>query len=278
MRIYTAFDQHYLEPAVAMIRSLGRSNPTTSLTILSIDLSLRQKHWLADQSEISLRFYDITIRTDVGIGLWFTPAVYARFQGAEILGDDRLLYIDPDTLIMDDLTPLAEIDLGASPIAGVPSIATPTIGSPLGIRDAENLGLDPTAPYISAGVLLMDRRHWLSGPYRDRLWSYAQSRPKISMADQECLNYALAGDWHRIHLRWNMETGLREPMGLHRYMMARYYDRTEITEALSDPAIIHYNGPQKPWRSESSDPWTRLWWSIRLDHDPSHDRPDADPL
>lgn len=263
MRIYTAFDKHYASPALAMMRSLAISMRGAHVTILAIDMDDETKRWVAERAWLSCDFVDVSAPTDVGTSLWFTPSVYARFEGPRLIDDDRLLYIDPDTLIVDDLTPLATIDLDDMAVGAVQSLATPLMSSPLGIRDAKEIGLNPEAPYLSGGVLLIDRQRWLEENVTERTMAYATSGRTIRMADQEALNAALNGAWARLHLRWNQETGLRDPLSQHRYMMARYFDRQEISEALTDPAIIHFNGPNKPWKVSSDDRWSRRWMAIR---------------
>lgn len=263
MRIYTAFDRHYASPALAMMRSLAVTHQHAQITILAIDLDEEIKRWVAERAWLPCEFIDVSAPSGVALSLWFTPAVYARFQGPSLIDAERLLYIDPDTLIADDLEPLSRIDLEGSPVGAVQSIATPLMSSPLGIRDAAQIGLNPQAPYLSAGVLLIDRERWLSDQISERALAYASSGRRVSMADQEALNATLNGDWHRLALRWNQETAIRDPHSHHRYMMLRHFQADEIREAEDRPAIVHFNGPDKPWRVSSDERWARRWMAIR---------------
>lgn len=263
MRIYTAFDRHYASPALAMMRSLAVTHLNAEITILAIDLDQETKRWVADRAWLPCEFIDVSAPVDVGLSLWFTPAVYARFQGPRLIDAERLLYIDPDTLIVDDLDPLSLLDLGEMPLGAVQSLATPLMSSPLGIANADQIGLNPRAPYLSGGVLLIDRERWLTEQISEQAMAYASSGRRIRMADQEALNAAVNGRWHRLHLRWNQETGLRDPTSQHRYMMAKHFDADEIREALAQPAIVHFNGPEKPWKVRSEERWARRWMAIR---------------
>ena len=263
MKLFTAFDIHYASPAIAMFRSIATTNRIRSMTVLSVGMTEAQKRWIQQRAWLDLEFFDVSIPENLATSLWFTPTVYARLLGPALLNDRRLLYMDPDVLVVDDLTPLSTLDMKGHPVAAAQSIATPTISSPLGIREAEKLGLNPEALYLSAGVLLIDRDRWIESDITDRSFSYATRGTALRMADQEALNYALNGNWQRLHLRWNQETGLREPTHQHRYMISRYFDKTEVLEATLNPGIVHFNGPEKPWRVKSNDRWSRRWLAIR---------------
>lgn len=258
--IFTAFDSHYVEPARVMLRSLRRSNPGAPVTILAVGLSDAEKQDLASCSP-EVAFIDAEPPIGVATSLYFTPTVYVRLFGPQLIQQDRLLYLDPDTLIVDDLTPLFDLTF-SEPLAATQCITTPTFASPLGVSDRSELGLDDHTPYFAAGVMLIDRNKWLDAKLTDCALEYARSGRSVALADQESLNVAVKGRFCRLAMRWNQEVGLRELMPHHRYNIAKYFDHSECREAIERPAIVHFNGPRKPWKSTRQDPWADTWRQI----------------
>ncbi|MEO7650691.1 MAG: glycosyltransferase [Bryobacteraceae bacterium] len=61
--------------------------------------------------------------------------------------------------------------------------------------------------------------------------------------DQQILNVCLAGRWGLLEPVWNKQFFL----DLFPYWQCSPYEEDEFPQALSDPAIIHFCSPTKPW-------------------------------
>jgi lipopolysaccharide biosynthesis glycosyltransferase len=74
------------------------------------------------------------------------------------------------------------------------------------------------------------------------LREYGERAP---FADQDGLNATLAGDWVRLHPRWNVQLLTLDTYG---HESLRAEDRALAqAELLTSAAILHYTGPRKPW-------------------------------
>lgn len=150
---------------------------------------------------------------------------------------DRVLFIDADVLVLDDVSPLWHADLAGRAIGAVVDAAIPLCRSPRGVKRWRERGICPDARYFNAGVMLMDLRAWRERQIADRAIGYL--REVGGTADffhQEALNATAWSDWTPLDPRWNLHAS-----------HGRSFDRGHAGTRL-DPAVIHFAGRMKPWR------------------------------
>ncbi len=85
------------------------------------------------------------------------PLVLANVLPQEL---DRILFLDADTLVLDDLAELWEIPIGDSLLGAAPDSAIPLCCSPRGVKAREELGIPDNAVYFNCGVMLIDLALW----------------------------------------------------------------------------------------------------------------------
>ncbi len=161
----------------------------------------------------------------------------------------RVLLIDSDTLIVDELTSLWNTDLEGAPLAAVANVVEPTRHD-----HVRSVGIQDVHSYLNAGVLLLDLEKLRAEGAVPKLLEFAsENASKISWLDQDTLNVVFAGRWKRLHPRWNAMNSLwtwtewaNDLFGL-----------DVVNEAVSRPAILHFEGPamSKPWHYLSTHPW-----------------------
>ncbi len=174
--------------------------------------------------------------------------MYLRLLAPSVLPRlDRFLYLDADILVRSSLLPLfAEL---------------PDDKLALGARDYfysdiqhgleqtyEKLGLDPAAPYVNSGVLMVNARLWRQEDITAQAVNYLKRyRSTVSHPDQDALNAVLSGKLTEVDLAWNVQIGA-----------IRFFDRTgwppdraplkaRRAELLSEAKIVHFIGACKPW-------------------------------
>ena len=180
----------------------------------------------------------------------FGSVVWLRFLLPELLPDhDRVVYLDADTFVVDDLWSLATADLDGNPIGAVSNV----VPAPDWPRLAALRFSDP-ADVLNSGVLVMDlarmRTEDTWGQIGDTVAAFAD---RIVWPDQDALNLACAGRWARLHPRFNVQNSL--------FTWPERADAvlgpTAVAEAVADPAVVHFEGPLlcKPWHALSTHPW-----------------------
>lgn len=179
-----------------------------------------------------------------------TQATYIRLFAPRFLSPsvDRVLYLDADLLVLDDLRPLWEIDLGDHAVAAAPD--------PYGQGRSEALGLAAATPYVNAGVLLMNLDVWRRERVTSQLCRCVEQRgAQLLFHDQDALNLVLAGRILPLDPRWNLQAKALRPRG--RRGVA---DAAALARAASAPAVLHYTTARKPWLFVMPVPGKALYW------------------
>lgn len=175
---------------------------------------------------------------------------YLRFLAPEVLPRDiaRVVYLDCDVIVLDDIARLACTDLGGKAVGAVADCDWPDAGS----RDRlTGLGLGPQHVYVNAGVLVMDLARWRRDRLAERLLGYCTEQgSRLLRHDQDALNAVLMDDICLLDRRWNLQVLL-----LSRWAKRGLaQDHAATAAARSNPAILHFSTGEKPWRFRA---WTR---------------------
>ena len=114
----------------------------------------------------------------------FTKATYYRLLIPQLFYNlDRVLYLDVDILVLNDLKPLLDMDMGENALAMVPDIS--------GAESQERLGL--STPYYNAGVILFNIPKCLSADLTLNFITFAVETDKVlTYHDQDIINSCAA--------------------------------------------------------------------------------------
>jgi lipopolysaccharide biosynthesis glycosyltransferase len=158
---------------------------------------------------------------------------------------ERVLFLDADMLVLDDLANLWETSMDQHVLAAAPDSAVPLCSAPRGVKGWQALGIPREAPYFNCGVLMIHLMRWCQREVTRRARHYLETtRERIDFLHQEALNAVLWDDWKPLDSRWNL-LGSRA---------GRSYERTP-SEAWRQPGIVHFAGRMKPWRAPIGGPF-----------------------
>lgn len=186
----------------------------------------------------------------------YGPAVYQRINLPAVIPDaiSRILYLDSDTLVLDDLNELWRTDLKGQPVAAVENF------SPTACRDIHVDRQD----YFNSGVLLMDLAIWREEGLHRQVTDYARAHAdSLQFVDQCSLNAVLQGRWARLAARWNQQGDVYSVMT--RYVEGCSYSVEELYEAFIAPGIVHYIGKKKPWKIFCFHPFKGVYRRVLAD-------------
>lgn len=187
----------------------------------------------------------------------YGPAIWYRIFLPELLPEvRRVLYLDVDTLILDRLDPLWELELGSSLLAAVRNVFMPYHR-----HRPEDLGLVASG-YFNSGVLLLNLERMRTDHFTAAICALARERSvDLEWPDQDALNLAARGRWLPLHPRWNVMNS----MVIHPELARGELAGAEVDEALAAPAIRHFEGPgfNKPWHAQHERAGRRLYRSHR---------------
>ena len=162
---------------------------------------------------------------------------------------DRVLFLDADLLVLDDVAQLWETPLGHHTAGATPDAAIPFCRSPRGVKNCDGWGIPAEAVYFNCGVMLIDLVEWRNRDVTRRVYGYLRSvGERVDFIHQEALNAVLWNDWMPIESRWNLLGSLAgRPYGTAQY------------GACENPGIVHFAGRFKPWRAPVGGPFNHRY-------------------
>lgn len=196
-------------------------------------------------------FDDIKMRIE-----HITSPTYYRLLIPDLIPDcDKILYIDGDTIVCDDLTELYHEDINGYMIAGVPALSYHRNI----IFHKDRLNMIGEFLYVNAGVLLMNL-------YELRKCNWSEEALKLMSRnfrdqDQDIINVSCSESIKIIDRKFNLQTK-------YYHWKKEQFDESGIDfrlelQAYDEAVIIHYADKIKPWDDMTS-PCAAHWWKVAL--------------
>lgn len=255
--VVTASDENYAPYLSVMLSSLlDCVSKEVSLNIYVIDdeISETSKEKLeetvnnkSEKATIQYLTVDGQVYEDFLVSDHITTTAYYRISLPKILKQynyQKVLYIDADTLVLDDVSKLYRENLHGKTIGAVID--------PGQTKALERLGIDSQDYYFNSGVMVIDIPRWNEKGITEKTIDFLKNHgDRIIYHDQDALNAVLYEDWASLHPRWNMQTSLifdRHPAPTKKYQEL-------YKEGNDSPAIVHFTGHDKPWNTLEDHPY-----------------------
>jgi lipopolysaccharide biosynthesis glycosyltransferase len=217
--IVVACDDHYLIMLGALLKSIEKNHKTPELIdvyVIDDNVSSRNKrrlHQSIDEQMFTLHW--IPIKDAVPKGMNF-PLVhnsyplntYIRLFIPHFMPKHikKVLFMDVDMLVLNDISNLWHIDIGDHIIGAVTDSITRFVGNLEGggIANYEELGLHPETKYFNAGLQLINIPKWLENNVTEKIINCINDNRKYAnMGDQYGLNVILCDKYFEIDPMWN---------------------------------------------------------------------------
>lgn len=230
----------HLEIALFSLLANGR-NSFYEISVLSFDMKRSSKDKLKKickhfgNASIDVIHLDSDSFRNFKILEHFSKDMYSRYLLAELLPNrDRVLYLDADILITDDLSRLYNID-----IDGFYAAAVRDFGISQDMFRDYLVALElHDSPYFNSGVLLLNLAKIRRDNKVQALISETQRlHDKIRHPDQDIINLVFKGKIKPVDGVWNYQDD----------------DRRTNRMDLDDAVIIHYTSGNKPWNTPNSE-------------------------
>src|SRR6516165_5662678 len=165
MYIATAINEAYLLPLRVMLASLkAHLNPSHRpvLFLLNPGLGAEQLRTIAQLAETQSIVPSVAMTRMLPRSPRYVVETAFPLLLSDLLPEfvERVLFLDPDTLVLDDVATIWETDVSDSALAAVADQAIPLCSSPRGVKDWSSFGIPETAPYFNAGVMLINLTRW----------------------------------------------------------------------------------------------------------------------
>ncbi len=248
-RINVAFtiDNNYPIFTLLAIESILKNNTSNSdYTFYIVENNItkknkaKMKHHVTDKWGQQIEFININTESiDKGINFYafqhsrITPIGLARITIPNIIPQniDRIIYLDGDILVTDDLLELYNFDLQNKPAGLVKNIVK------------EKYTIHKFKNYYNSGVILLDTKKWRQNHITEAMLNYLHSHSqdfmydmdspkgsKYRYGDQDLINCVLENNITTLPQKWNNQ-----------------YIRNNRNLNQDNSGIYHYIGSRKPW-------------------------------
>ncbi len=156
----------------------------------------------------------------------FPATAYLRLFAPHVIPTDRekVLYLDCDMLVLDDIAKLWHIDLSDHLFAAVQDLQEVVSCSWGGIPNYKELGIPADSKYFNSGLLLINAKKWRDEARTTKVIQCLIDNAKyVNWVDQYGLNAALANQWLELDRSWNW-----------------YASQGDKTATGDTPRIIHF--------------------------------------
>ena len=168
-----------------------------------------------------------------------TKETYFRYMIAEVMPNiDNVLYLDGDTIVNGDISELFDTDLTNYYCAGVSDIYIESVGY------KKTLGIDGV--YINAGVILFNLDEMRKIDIAEKLFKLTAEN-NFKYQDQDAINVAFNGKMKELDCIYNFKRAHQKA----------------FPEKVPSAKIIHYVGPNKPWRKFSLNRLKRIYFKYK---------------
>lgn len=222
----TAVDREYLPALRALHNSMQEHSSDTELLVMTYG----DDDLVSDVLRMGVpyvarnRGINAPLPTSVK-GHWPTssPAMYARLLIPDICSEEKAVWIDADSIVLTDLSPLFDLDMGPCPVAAVDS------KRPMS-RQIDGLPVDEQGlPSFYSGLMVYDCKEWREQEITERCLEVMRTRDDLDFIHvvQSVMCYVIRANFYALDSRWQA-----------------FGNRVKLPP---DPWVVHYHGGNKPW-------------------------------
>jgi len=241
------FDDHYAKHAKVAISSLARNSKSPlKVYLVTANLGVETRgdlEKLFEKFDLDCEILELKPNRLEGFRAraHISAMAYSKLALPELIDEERLIYLDVDTLVRGNLEDLFRTDLAGFAVGGVVD--------PIGANSTK-MPISKKSHYINTGVLLMDLAALRASEFTARCMKvYRDWGDKATWLDQCVLNKCLDGQVMLLDPSWNSQV---------------FSDKITKPEwdALtreSERSILHFLGDAKPWSAWCSPLISALW-------------------
>lgn len=238
-------DNGYLDKVTTTIKSICAHNRNIHFYIFSEDIPVEwfriiEKKLQPLNSKITNVKLSSELLTRYQTRSHINYASFYRYFIADYTLEEKVLYLDSDIIVTDNLDDLFALELGEAPLAALDEgLIWPAL----------------TGSGFNSGVMLINTPYWRNHQTSEMLMSLTEANSEnLHNGDQQILNIAFKDYYLPLDKTYNYLIGYDVTL-----FMEGYYDtRDRLENGL--PKIVHYITHDKPWNHFSSSRLRSLWW------------------
>lgn len=252
IEILVTIDQNYIKPLEVMMYSLKLNNLNENFRVwLIYDNINRQSLTKLKKfgAKIGIDVMTLTMNKNISfpdslLNLHDYPKeMYFRLLSSKILPADlhRIIYLDPDILVINSIVPLWQLDLEGKMFAASVHEGLTDIMSSI-----NNIRLGTSTGYFNSGIMLMDLDQMrVKINIEDITQAIEEHHDTLILPDQDILNYLYGEDILKIpETRWNYDARAFS------VYLTRSTGEINTEWVMKNTSILHFCGKPKPWQKE----------------------------
>lgn len=235
-------DKNFAQHLGVLLHSLQVTNPTDSfhfhVLTSALDCECSELLLTGVGPQHQLSFYQVdeqsiaTLPISEAFADRLSLTTYYRLLLPNLLPAEvnKVLYLDADMMVCDDISSLFAVDLSRVAAAVVEDVSRSTP------EHMDSIGMQ-RCKYFNAGMILINMQLWRHYRVSERCFSLLSTRRNWPCNDQDVLNVALEGLCTFVPAIWN-------------WQLINHQAATESA------VIVHFNGAEKPWHYSCQQPFT----------------------
>lgn len=259
INILATFDKNYINPFRVMIKSLAISNPTEIFHIWLLHSAIPQEDLFAlteycSNQKITLTAIEVDreLFKNAPVSKQYPQEMYYRMMAPLMLpnGLERVLYLDPDILVINSVRPLWEMQLEDYSFAAASHSSIFEI-----IKDVNKVRLGMEHDYFNTGVLLMDLKKSRKLVKSEDIFNCVKEQSEVLLLpDQDVFNFLYGTDTLQVNdAVWNYDA---------RYFFAylvKSEGQCDMDWVMRNTVFLHFCGKQKPWKKKHTSRFSALY-------------------
>ena len=251
MNILVTPCEKYLKYLINLLFSLKKYNDDITVYLMYEDISEKKIRRFVNKVKDEIGCDCIAIRVGkevcAGLPIYFkriTPETYLRLFAPFYLPNDleRILYIDIDVIAQKSIKEFYYQDFEGKSLIVIPRTSS------YDKNHNKKIGVSENHIYFNAGVLLMNLNKIRNNiRIEDILDIIDKKREYLILQDQDVLNIMFEKDVKHESTEYNYQL-----------IFKTSFDMEELKRA----HLIHYNGPEKPWRIKCINESSAAYWEI----------------
>lgn len=260
MNLLLTLDENYLLPCKVMLDSLFASNPQEKDVTVYLLHSAIPGGKLAELEAFCAAFgaklipvaVEPTLFENAPTSKRYPKEMYYRLLSPLILPRqvERVLYLDPDMLIINPLRPLWEQNLGGNVFAAASHTGLTEMANEINQRR-----LDTEHEYFNSGVMLIDLKAARSLVTAEDVFRCVSEHEKeLILPDQDVFNMLYGKQTLPVEdVLWNYDV-----RNYAKYLI-RSSGSHDLNWVMDNTAVLHFCGKNKPWHADYKNPFGMLY-------------------
>lgn len=261
MNVLVAVNDNYVKPLMVMLESLFDNNTWDKIEVYLLysninERNLKRLHYFVKRCGGKLHGILLDESVDRVPSRAFSSETYYRLFAFKYLPEtvEKVLFIDPDMLVIGSLESVYNMEMGNHCYAAVPDNQNDEM-----IKKTKKIfSINKNSLYVNSGLQLMNLREIRTFMTADRINDFVlKNAVNLPYLDQDVLNILYDGKILYLNKRYNYNCRYDTEDTLERIA---FFLKGLVDLYLHRLTILHYMGKKKPWNREYTERFQRIYF------------------